>query len=143
MKTKHFDSSSIDAIVSGQAGNLGATTAAEELHWFFITGYVFDINQNLKFKPATMIKVVQGAPVQWDASANFLIQDKITLGASYRLNAAISAMAGFQVNDGLFIGVGYDYQTTELETYSDGSYEVMFRFDVFKSVERIIAPRFF
>ena len=143
MKTKHFDSSSIDAIVSGQSGNLGATTAAEELHWFFITGYVFDLNENLKFKPATMVKVVEGAPVQWDASANFLIREKLTLGASYRLNAAVSAMAGFQVNDGLFIGVGYDYQTTELETYSDGSYEVIFRFDVFKSVERIIAPRFF
>ena len=100
MKTKHFDSSSIDDIV-------------------------------------------EEAPVQWDASANFLIREKITLGASYRLNAAVSAMAGFQVNDGLFIGVGYDYQTTELETYSDGSYEVIFRFDVFKSVERIIAPRFF
>jgi hypothetical protein len=90
-----------------------------------------------------MVKVVKGAPVQWDLSANFLIQEKITLGTSYRLNAALSAMAGFQVNDGLFIGVGYDYQTTALETYSDGSYEVMFRFDVFNSVERIIAPRFF
>lgn len=143
LKTKHFDSNSIDAIVSGQSGNLGATTAAEELHWFFISGYVFDLNPNLKFKPATMVKVVKGAPVQWDLSANFLIQEKITLGTSYRLNAALSAMAGFQVNDGLFIGVGYDYQTTALETYSDGSYEVMFRFDVFNSVERIIAPRFF
>ena len=143
LKTKHFDSNSIDAIVSGQSGNLGATTAAEELHWFFISGYVFDLNPNLKFKPATMVKLVKGAPVQWDLSANFLIQEKITLGTSYRLNAALSAMAGFQVNDGLFIGVGYDYQTTALETYSDGSYEVMFRFDVFNSVERIIAPRFF
>lgn len=143
LRTKHFDSNSIDDIVSGQSGDSGATTASEELHWFFISGYVFDLNNNLKFKPATMIKIVEGAPVQWDISANFLIRERITLGTSYRLNAAVSAMAGFQVNDGLFIGVGYDYQTTELETYSDGSYEVIFRFDIFKSVERIVAPRFF
>ena len=52
-------------------------------------------------------------------------------------------MAGFQVNDGLFIGLGYDYQTTDLEIYSDGSYELMLRFDVFTKPERVLTPRFF
>ena len=52
-------------------------------------------------------------------------------------------MAGFQVNDGLFIGFGYDYQTTDLEIVSDGSYELMLRFDVFKKPERVLTPRFF
>ena len=141
-KTKHFDSANIDDIVNGNQG-LGETTAAEELHWFFISGYVFDLSENVKFKPATMVKLVAGAPLQWDLSANFLLQEKITLGAAYRLNAAVTAMAGFQVSDQLFIGVGYDYQTTNIETYSDGSYEVMFRFDLFNNVGRIVTPRFF
>lgn len=141
-KTKHFDSMNIDDIINGNQG-LGETTAAEELHWFFISGYVFDVSEHVKFKPATMIKAVKGAPLQWDFSANFLLREKITLGAAYRWDAAITAMAGFQASDQIFIGVGYDYQTTDLETYSDGSYEVMFRFDIFNHVERIVTPRFF
>lgn len=143
LTTKHFDESQIDNLINDPLGVAGETTAAERLHYFLIAGYVFDLNDNLKFKPATLIKVVSGAPLEWDASANFLINQKFTIGASYRWSAALSALAGFQVTDELFIGVGYDYQTTDIETYSDGSYEVFLRFDIFKKPERVLTPRFF
>lgn len=142
LTTKHFDQAKIDDLVDDPSSVAGETTAAERLHYFFIAGYVFDLNDNLKFKPATLVKAVNGSPLQWDFSANFLINEKFTLGASYRWSAALSAMAGFQVSDAIFIGLGYDYQTTDLETYSDGSYEVMIRFDVFSNPS-IVAPRFF
>lgn len=143
LTTKHFDESNIDTIVNDPSSVAGQTTAAERLHYFFIAGYVFDLSDNLKFKPATLVKAVNGSPLQWDFSANFLINEKFTLGASYRWSAALSAMAGFQVSEAIFIGLGYDYQTTDLETYSDGSYEIMIRFDIFSNPERIVAPRFF
>jgi type IX secretion system PorP/SprF family membrane protein len=136
LNSKHYNTNNIDDI-SGDA------LAIERLHYFLIAGYVFDINENLKFKPATMIKMVDGSPLQVDVSGNFLIYEKFTLGAAYRFDAAITAMAGFQITNKLFIGMGYDYQTTDIETYSDGSYEVFLKFDVFKNVERILTPRFF
>lgn len=138
LTTNHFDESTLENF------NFDDDVApAERLHYFLIAGYVFDINENLKFKPATLIKAVSGSPLQWDASANFLIYDKLTLGASYRWSAALSAMAGFQVSDQIFIGFGYDYQTTDIEDYSDGSYEVFLRFDLFNKPERVLTPRFF
>ena len=143
LTTKHFDESQIDNLINDPLGIAGETTAAERLHYFLIAGYVFDLGDNLKFKPATMIKAVSGAPLEWDASANFLINQKFTIGASYRWSAALSALAGFQVTDEIFIGVGYDYQTTDIETYSDGSYEVFLRFDILKRPERVLTPRFF
>ncbi len=143
LNTKHFDESQIGNIINDPSGTAGSTTAAERLHYFLIAGYVFDLSDNLKFKPATLIKLVSGAPLEWDASANFLINEKFTIGASYRWSAALSAMAGFQISDEIFIGVGYDYQTTDIETYSDGSYEVFLRFDVFNKPERVLTPRFF
>jgi len=138
LTTKHFDESTLEDF------NFDNDVApAERLHYFLIAGYVFDINENLKFKPATLVKAVSGSPLQWDASANFLIYDKLTLGASYRWSAALSAMAGFQVSDQIFIGFGYDYQTTDIEEFSDGSYEVFLRFDLFNKPERVLTPRFF
>jgi hypothetical protein len=86
---------------------------------------------------------VSGSPLQWDASANFLLYEKLTLGASYRWSAALSAMAGFQVSDEIFIGFAYDYQSTDIEDYSDGSYEVFLRFDIFSRPDRVLTPRFF
>ncbi|RCW91605.1 PorP/SprF family type IX secretion system membrane protein [Winogradskyella arenosi] len=136
LNSKHYNTDNIDDINVDEF-------AIERLHYFLIGGYVFDLNENLKFKPATMVKLVDGSPIQADISANFLINEKITLGAAYRFDAAVTAMAGFQITNRLFIGMGYDYQTTDIETYSDGSYEVFIKFDVLKNVERILTPRFF
>jgi len=137
LTTKHFDESDIDD------PDAEATSAADRLHYFLIAGYVFDLNDNLKFKPATFIKAVSGAPLQIDLSANFLIIQKFTAGVAYRLDAAWSAMVGFQATDQIFIGFGYDYETTDVQMYNDGSYEFMIRFDVFDRPERVLNPRFF
>lgn len=141
LTSKHFDKSTLEDIQNG--GFNGSVTAAERLHYFLIAGYVFDVSENLKFKPATLVKAVSGSPLQWDVSANFLLYEKVTLGAAYRWSAAMSALVGFQATDEIFIGFGYDYQTTDIESYSDGSYEVMLRFDLFKKPERVLTPRFF
>jgi hypothetical protein len=98
---------------------------------------------NLKFKPAFLTKVVEGAPLQVDLSGNFLINDKFVLGAAWRWSAAVSLMAGFQVTDGLYIGYGYDLETTKLANYNSGSHEVFLRFELFKRQDRIVSPRFF
>jgi hypothetical protein len=52
-------------------------------------------------------------------------------------------MAGFHVSDGLFIGYGYDLDTTKLANYNSGSHEVFLRFELFNSQSRIVSPRFF
>ena len=115
----------------------------ERMNFYAIGGYVFDISQNVKFKPAFLTKLVTGSPLQVDASANFLFMDKFMLGAAYRWDAAVSAMAGFQVTDGLFIGYGYDRETTNLRRFNSGSHEVFLRFELFNKVSKLVSPRFF
>lgn len=115
----------------------------EKINYYLIAGYVFDLNYNLKFKPAILTKVVEGAPLQIDLSTNFMYNDKFTLGLAYRWSASVSAMAGFQVSNGLYIGYGYDLETTKLENYNSGSHEIFLRFELFKNNKRIITPRFF
>lgn len=115
----------------------------ERMNLYFIGGYVFDLTSNLKFKPAFLTKVVEGAPLQLDLSGNFLINEKFVLGAAWRWSAAVSAMAGFQVSDGLYIGYGYDLETTKLRNYNSGSHEVFLRFELFKRQDKIVSPRFF
>lgn len=136
LNSKHFDESSLEN------QNI-ESIAVERLHYFFITGYVFELGPNLKFKPAALTKFVSGAPLQWDGSANFLINEKITLGASYRWNSSISALAGFQISQSLFIGLAYDYDTATIKDYSNGSYEAVIRFDILNKLDKVLTPRFF
>ena len=115
----------------------------ELMSYYFIAGYVFDINYNLKFKPALMTKATAGAPLQVDLSANFMYMDKFVLGAAYRWDAAFSGMAGFQVYEGLFVGYAYDSDTTNLKNYNSGSHELFLRFELFNHLNKIVSPRFF
>jgi hypothetical protein len=59
------------------------------------------------------------------------------------MSAALSAMCGFQVSDQLFIGYGYDRETTRLSNFNSGSHELFLKFDLFNSNQKIDTQRFF
>ena len=130
LDVKHFDDNASAAI-------------QDRMHYYLMGGYVFDVSPTVKLKPSVLTKMVSGAPLQVDVSANVLLQDKFTLGLSYRWSAAATAMAGIQVTDGLLIGYSYDFDTTSLENYNSGSHEIFLRFELFNIQKRIITPRFF
>lgn len=117
--------------------------ATEKINYYLIAGYVFDLNPELKFKPAILTKFVEGAPLQVDISGNFMFSEKFTVGLAYRWSAALSAMVGFQVSDGMYIGYGYDRETTRLNNYNSGSHEIFLRYEIFKNNNKITTPRFF
>ncbi|MFV0564281.1 MAG: type IX secretion system membrane protein PorP/SprF [Flavobacteriaceae bacterium] len=120
-----------------------STLASERAHFYLMGGYVFDLGENTKLKPATLIKAVQGAPLQVDVTANIMFNETVVLGAAYRWDAALSALLGFQINEKLFIGYTYDMETTRLANYNSGSHEIFLRFELFNRVNRVYSPRFF
>lgn len=136
LQTEHFDSSD---------SNSSSLIAQERMNFYLITGYVFELRNDVKFKPAALVKAVKGAPLQVDLSANFLFNDKFSLGAAYRWDAALSALFGFQLNDQLMLGLAYDKETTDLGAtrFNDGSFEIMLRYEFLNKYKRVITPRFF
>ncbi|HLV15082.1 MAG TPA: type IX secretion system membrane protein PorP/SprF [Xanthomarina sp.] len=130
LETKHYD-------------DIAISTATEKLHVYFIGGYVFDISNSLKLKPAVLAKAVSGAPLAIDISANALINNSFTLGLAYRLDAAVSAMAGFQIDENIMVGYAYDYETTDLGSYNSGSHEIFLRFELGTKLRAKVNPRFF
>ena len=115
----------------------------ERISYYLIAGYVFDLTNTVKFKPAVLTKMVEGAPLQMDISGNFLFNDKFMVGLAYRWSASVSAMVGFQVTEGMYIGYGYDKETTNLDNYNSGSHEIFLRYELFNNIKKITTPRFF
>ncbi len=138
LESDYFDNSQRDS-------NSVQFLSTERINFDLITGYVIDLSYNTKFKPALLTKVVSGAPLQVDLSASFLFNEKFSLGAAYRWDAAISALFGFQLSDQLMIGLAYDRETTELGStaFNDGSFEIFVRFELIKSFQQLVSPRFF
>lgn len=138
LETEHFEPSS-------NSNESSSYLASERMNFYMITGYVFDLSDTWKLKPALLTKWVEGAPLQVDMSANFWFNQKLSLGAAYRWDAAWSVLTGFQITDSFMVGLAYDKETTDLgnTTFNDGSFEVFLRFELFKNLDKIISPRFF
>ncbi|HDZ07267.1 hypothetical protein LCGC14_0117600 [marine sediment metagenome] len=135
LQTEHFKSSD---------GN-DNLVAIDRITWYLISGYVFDMSPSLKFKPAFLLKATSGAPLQADVSANFLLNDKFSMGAAYRWDAAISALFGFQMSDEFMLGLAYDSDISELggTKYNNGSFEIFLRYEFIKKEKVDLTPRFF
>ena len=116
--------------------------ATERLHLFLIGGYVFDLSDTTKLKPAFFVKGVSGAPIIADLSLNALFNDRFTLGLAYRWDDSVSGLAGVQISDSVFIGYAYDATTTALNNYNSGTHEIMLRFEL-QQIGKILSPRFF
>ena len=119
--------------------------ANERRNYYGSVGYIFNLKDNLDLKTSMLIKAVAGAPLQTDLSANFLINKKVTLGAAYRWDAAISCLFGYQVSESFLIGAAYDYETSTLKNNTSGSGEIVLRYDFLNSLssKRILNPRIF
>lgn len=111
--------------------------------FYLMGGYVFDITPDFKLRPSTLMKYNDGSPVTVDVSLNVLLQERFTAGLSYRFNDAVSALLGFHISRSFFVGYAYDYSTTELNKYNDGSHEIMLKYTVPMFNTRAKSPRFF
>ena len=132
LKSEHLDKDNIN------------TKASEEVHYFLTGGYVFDLSSTLKFKPSLMFKGVTGAPVSIDINANFLMYDRFEVGASYRIEDAVSLLFNFGVTPDFRIGYAYDYTISEFSnSQTGGSHEIILLYDIDFSKKNLKSPRFF
>ncbi len=121
----------------------GRTYGNESSHYFFTGGYVFDINQNVKFKPFFMAKSSFEAPASWDVSTNFMFYDKFEIGATYRLDDSFGGMINYAITPSLKIGYAYDHIVSDLKVTTPSSHEVILLFDVNFSKKVSRSPRYF
>ncbi len=113
-------------------------------HYFLIAGYVFKINPDLALKPSFVEKVVSGAPISTDITAQLFYKERFWLGTSYRIGDAVAFLFEMKVNDQLMIGYSYDITLNKLNGMSRGSHEILLSFDFDKfSPRKIKSPRYF
>lgn len=120
------------------------SVAKEEVQFYLIGGYVFDLSSDLKFKPAFLAQYSQNYPFAVDVSANFLIKDRLSLGIAYRYEDAVSGLAGFYINQSFFIGYSYDYTVSEFTNdYTKGSHEIILSYTLVQKGRAVRSQRYF
>jgi type IX secretion system PorP/SprF family membrane protein len=115
----------------------------DDFHLFATAGYVYEINEEVKLKPSTMIKMVSGAPIEADLNLNVWLKDMLGIGGSYRTGDAFVGMVEIQATENLRFGYAYDMPFSPLKYFAKGSHELMIRYEIGNFKTKIKSTRYF
>jgi len=142
---RHYVGFSVPQILEHTEDFQGLESNITKRHFNLTAGYVFKINSVFDFKPSTMIKYVQHAPMVFDINASFLAYKKFWFGAMYRYDEGIGVNLAIVLEDNFTIGYAYDFPINELRTQQFGSHELMLQLDFskYKKQGKTYSPRYF
>lgn len=97
-------------------------------HLFLQAGYRVLMNEDITFMPSVTVKYISPLPLSVDINAKFQYRDLLWVGGSYRPNDGFAAMLGLNINNTINIGYSYDFTTSQLNTVSRGTHEILVGF---------------
>jgi type IX secretion system PorP/SprF family membrane protein len=111
-------------------------------NYLFNTGYIFTLGPKAKFFPSTLITFSPGEELLYDINAHFNFFDRLWTGVSYRSSRSVGALLQFAINNQLRVAYTYDFDFGKLGRYSNGSHEIMIRYE-FKYKVDVVNPLIF
>ena len=94
-------------------------------HYYGMAGYKLPLgNSKFALEPSILVKSVEAAPLQYDATLRLFFQNRFWIGGSYRSEAAIVGLVGMRLKNNMMLAYAYDYATTGLNSVSNGSHEI-------------------
>jgi len=123
----------------------------EVIHFYLMSGYSIEANEELFFTPQVNLKFAKNSPVSLDANLMVDFGLKYNAGVSYRtgginsaLGESIDILFGMKVIQPLFLGLSYDIQIGDLGRYNKGSIECFLRYSLPGEYDVDVQnPRFF
>jgi len=97
--------------------------------YFLTMGALYDITENVKFKPSTMIRYTSEMPFSVDINLNFFYNNIIETGVSYRHQNSVSGLLALIVNKKYRIGYAYDYKFAAIAG-NFSTHEIIFHVDI-------------
>jgi type IX secretion system PorP/SprF family membrane protein len=100
-------------------------------------GYVYTLNQKIKLFPSTLITISPGEKLLVDLNAYVSLNDRIWAGVSYRNGRSLGALCQFAINNQFRVAYTYDFDFGKLGQYSNGSHEIMIRYEFHYKVNAV------
>ncbi len=144
-KEKFYLGISSPRIIQNSFNSNSSILAEEKRHYYLVGGFVSQLNENIEFKPTTLLKVTQGAPFSLDLTNTFIFREKVWAGLMVRVGDAVGIITGIILKNHINVGYSFDW-SYGLQTgrYNQGSHELMLRYDfIFSNQEKYKSPRYF
>ena len=125
---------------------------------YLTAGGLVPLSDGIDLKPSIMIKEDFTGPTNVDLTSYIAFNDKFWIGGSYRLglssfNSALqsnlneedaaAAIVQVYISDNFRIGYAYDFTTSKLASYQNGTHELSISITFPGKQERVVSPRYF
>lgn len=114
----------------------------EQSYYLFNTGYLFTLSPKIKLFPSTLVSYSPGEQLLFDINTYVNYIDRFWAGVSYRNNRSLATLFQFAVNNQFRVAYTYDFDFGSLGRYSNGSHEIMLRYE-FKYKVDVVNPMVF
>ena len=118
------------------------TVDPSQYNFMLNTGYAFNLSPKVDFVPSTMLSLTPGRKMLVDLNAHLNFNDKFWLGAAYRNARSFGALFQLQVNNQFKVAYTYDFDLGKLAGYSNGTHEIMLRYE-FRYKVNVVNPLIF
>ncbi|HBH47215.1 MAG TPA: hypothetical protein DDX98_01155 [Bacteroidales bacterium] len=109
---------------------------------YLTSGYRFEMNNNFEFFPSALLKFNPGEAFQAELSGQFIYNEFLWAGLTYRSVDAFAFLLQLQATNQLRIAYSYDMGLKKTSRYYGGSHEVMLKY-LFNFNARVVGPRRF
>jgi len=108
-----------------------------QYNYLLNAGYIYTLSQKIKLFPSTLITFSPKEKLLVDLNAYISLNDRIWAGASYRNKRSLGALFQFAVNNQFRVAYTYDFDFGKLGNYSNGSHEIMLRYEFHYKVDAV------
>jgi type IX secretion system PorP/SprF family membrane protein len=97
-------------------------------HMYFNTGYTFRLRNDVSLIPSLLAMYTANTPPRVDLAFTVMHKDMLGFGAAYKSLGFVSIFMKYQFQDLFQIGYGFDFSTNALQSYSNGTHEIMLQY---------------
>lgn len=102
------------------------------------------INSKLSARPVVMYRSIKGLPMMLDVASTFTYNKMFDLGFNFQLGSNVGILAGYEMNNKLYLGYSYSYPINGVNRVSSQAHELMLRLKLNdKRSTKFNGPRYF
>lgn len=113
------------------------SVSPKQFNYLFNFGYYYNVNEKVKLLPSALVSYISGEKLLVDLNGYVSFNDKIWAGASYRSGRSLGALFQVAINNQFRVAYTYDFDLGQLGHYSNGSHEIMLRYEFHYKVNAV------
>ncbi len=99
-------------------------------YYYLMAGFSKQLAPNVQLIPSVLFRFQEKAPLSFDLNSTVVLYRTVGLGVSYRLGNGAVGLFELQLNENFHVGYAYDFTTSDLNQFSNGTHEIMVNYRI-------------